>query len=101
VFNNAIPTIYDIVLRAEFNPEDAQCVLVMNEMITLQKNVSRQKGEAFVQFMSEAFFPSILMNTNVDKSVTTEFLRAIMHMEAGPLKKIFKSFVIALRTVRK
>ena len=76
---------FEVPSKATFNSNDAQSRLVLAEMAGLQRSIYQMKGEVFVSYLQNSFFPSL----GVPPAAATEYVRQLQQLDLKQFKKFF------------
>ncbi|KAL2916594.1 pre-tRNA nuclear export protein [Polyrhizophydium stewartii] len=58
VFESIVPAMFELPLRASFNPSDGQAMMLLGEIANLHKTAFEVLGMEYAEFLSKAYLPS-------------------------------------------
>jgi len=76
---------FEVPSKTSFNSNDAQSRLVLAEIAGLQKSIFQMKGDLFVSYLQNSFFPSL----GVSPEAAGEYVRALQQLDLKQFKKFF------------
>ncbi|GAA6052810.1 hypothetical protein JCM3770_006263 [Rhodotorula araucariae] len=86
LYDEAVKVCFEVPLQAGFDYSDAQSFQVIGEIAVLLKALLQKRGNEFVEFMTQQFFPSI----SCPPEASAQFMTALQEAPDG---KQFKKFL--------
>lgn len=97
IYTKVVPLLFEIPLNKQFDPNDGQCIVVMNELIAIHRSIYLSQGDRYLQFLATEFFPNKIGLR--DTSSIQHFIQNLQNNDTKQLrnKKIFIEFIHFLR----
>ncbi|KAI8599615.1 armadillo-type protein [Dissophora ornata] len=80
---------FEVPMKANFDLQDGQSMLVLGEIAGLQKTMALKQGDAFLTYLSQVYLPSM----NCPANLAQEYVQALQQLEAKQFKKYFQAFI--------
>lgn len=80
---------WQVPASAGFNLQDAQSKILVTEFGNIQKHIYLKKGDQFLSYLMEQYFPQIGVPDNAAK----DYVEKLQSMDAKEFKKYFSAFV--------
>ncbi|KAJ3271577.1 pre-tRNA nuclear export protein [Terramyces sp. JEL0728] len=88
IYEQIIPISFSIPMKAGFNLNDGQSVVLLGEISQLFKSTHQVLGRSFLEYLSSTFFPSISCNS----TLTAQFITALEQLDKKSFKKYLHTF---------
>ncbi|KAG0283897.1 pre-tRNA nuclear export protein, partial [Dissophora globulifera] len=80
---------FEVPMKASFDLQDGQSMLVLGEIAGLQKAMAVKQGDVFLTYLSQVYLPSI----HCPADLAQEYVQALRQLDAKQFKKYFHAFI--------
>ncbi|KAK3826715.1 MAG: armadillo-type protein [Linnemannia gamsii] len=89
MYEHILRITFEVPMKANFDLQDGQSVLVLGEIAGLQKAIALKQGDTFLSYLSQVYLPSI----HCPPELTQEYIQALQQLDAKQFKKYFQAFI--------
>ncbi|KAF9425612.1 pre-tRNA nuclear export protein [Entomortierella beljakovae] len=89
MYEHILRITFEVPMKPNFDLQDGQSVLVLGEIAGLQKAIAVKQGDAFLNYLSQVYLPSI----QCPAELAREYVQALGQLDVKQFKKYFQAFI--------
>lgn len=94
IYENIVPATFVAPMKSNFDMNDAQTILALQEIALTQKMILQKQGIEFIEFLQNKYLPTI----QIAPGLIQEYTRALQHADIKTFKNYIKAFFTNLRS---
>lgn len=94
IYQQIVTIIFEIVMKDDFNFQNAESLVIFNEISGLHLIILQRQGVKYAQYLLSYFFPSI----NCPSQAASDFVNAMQNSDKKSFSKYLKTFFQAMKS---
>ncbi|XP_057296563.1 exportin-T-like [Hydractinia symbiolongicarpus] len=94
IYDSILPSCFRAPLNPAFDLQDAQTMLVLNEIANAQKTTLQKRGVEFIQWLEQSYLPQ----NNCPVEIIQEYSQAVQTLNVKSFKNYLKAFYSRWKT---